>query len=411
MPLKTILISLFCLFLTRVSISQETIHFTNQSFDKILHRSKSLNKPVMIYLTGTGCSLCVKMEKRVFTQPAVYELYNREFINMESFDDAQKPDSATKALREKYHVISNPTFLFIDSEGNIIHKSGYKTTDDFVLTGKQAAGTDNYRSWKKEFDNGDYKPATVAKFLAAELKPSLFSDENFQCLSQEVLDHYFASIGEKEYAASFNWNIINLYVANPYSPVFNYLVNNQAVFSSQYGQEAVNKKIYDVYDHVWVGLTTSATFKNAETLIRSSEVPMAKLLIRMRNMYKAGAEIRDDKNKDWTAFINEYDTLIRRYAYLINVHQPYRWSENICEKRPANQAALMVANKWMQAILTYPENEDYDYYNTYAKTFFLLGNKKDAVINQQKAIDIAVKTNEDKDEIDGLKKTLKTYRQ
>ncbi len=394
-----------------ISLSaQDSIRFDQFTYEQLLDQAKQEKKTVMIYFTGTGCSLCKKMEKQVFTVPAIAAFYNSNFINVESFDDFYKPDSATIKLRRQYGVISNPTFIFIDTDGNIIHKAGYKTKEEFLITGKQAVSGDNYRTWTRQFSEKKFETATVAKYLTAEQKPVLYMENGYQCRAQEVLDAYFASIPPEEYASSSNWDIISKYVANSRSSVFNYLLNNQQLFEQKYGKEAVNAKIYTVYSDAWSGNMSSEAFKTAERTLKTSTHPMARLRLQFAEMYDAISNMIKDEKANWNDFIVRYDSIISNYPYVINTYQVYMITKDICKKQPYNNKALTAANRWMKGILLIKENEDDDYLDAYAHTFSLLGKKKEAINIQQKAIDLAIAVNEDKTDIEAFKKTLEKYK-
>ena len=150
----SLLFFIFATFGNAKGQKNETIDFSFLPYNDFIKKSKETGKPIMIYFTGTGCSLCIKMEKLVFPLEEIRNFYNSSFINIELFDDFKKPDSAIKQLQRKYGIVSQPTFIFIDSTGEVIHKSGYKEKNDFLLVGQQAIGTDNYRGWISLFDKG-----------------------------------------------------------------------------------------------------------------------------------------------------------------------------------------------------------------------------------------------------------------
>lgn len=407
------LLTLLCLLLLSAGVwSQDGIRFEKESFDGILHKAKEEHKTVMIYFTGSHCGLCIKMEKNVFPQPDIASLYNKSFINFESFDDWDKPDSATKRLRRRYGIISNPTFVFIDGDGDIIHKSGYKNTEDFLITGKQAlSDNDNYRAWSKEIQSGNISAYTLAKFLTAEQKPSLYRDADYQCRAQEVLDRYFSSISKHQYSSAENWDIILRYVANPYSDVFSYLLDHIKEFGEKYGEKAVARKIYDVYDLAWSGATNTDYFRKAVQFIRSSERPSARLFVQIRDMRNAGNKMTKTDGAAWDTFVTKYDKLITTNGFLMSdgSYLP-DWAESISNCASVNRQTLQKANAWMAYLLSLPANQDYDYYATYARTFSRLGNKQEAAKYQQKAIELAIQDEADKEDIEAFRKTLATYR-
>jgi len=388
---------------------KETILFRYSTYNDFIRESKETGKPVMIYFTGTGCSLCIKMEKQVFPQKDIYSFFNESFINVELFDDFNKPDSAIKKLQSKYGIVSQPTFIFIDSTGEVIHKSGYKEKNDFLLVGQQAISSDNYRSWISIFEKGRIEIANLKKFLAVEQKPILYAVNDYKCKAQEILDKYFSSISKSEYSNSDNWEIINKYVSNPYSEIFKFLLENKSKYITTYGERAVNEKIFLVYKDAWSGSTSSSSYIKAEKMIAASSEPMAKLLIFLREMGDEAQKLKGKENIDWTAFMNKYSSSVIKHPYLVNPYLIYQISEEITTNTPNNLKSVEFSNKWMKAILDISANEDEDLFTEYAKTFYLLGDKKSAITVQRKAIEIAEKRQVEKKYLDEYKSLLETY--
>lgn len=388
---------------------KESIQFSYLPYNDFLKKSKETGKPIMIYFTGTGCSLCIKMEKLVFPQEEIYTFYNKSFINIELFDDYKKPDSAIKILQRKYGIVSQPTFIFIDSNGDVIHKSGYKEKNDFLLVGQQAAGSDNYRSWISLFEKGQVEINTLRKFLAVEQKPVLYAEMDYRCKAQEMLDKYFSSISRSEYGNSENWEIIKKYVSNPYSDIFRFLLENKSKFISTYGDKEVNEKVYSVYQDAWSGSMESTSYIRAEKMVSESNEPMAKLLLLFRKMEDEFRNNKRIENISWINFLNKYNLTILQYSYLVRPYLIYQISEEITINTPNDFKAIKIANSWLKSILEIPTNEDEDFFSEYAKTYFILGDKKSAITAQKKAIKIAEKRHLEKKYLDEYKALLDIY--
>lgn len=391
------------------SQKKETIQFSYFPYNDFIKKSKETGKPIMIYFTGTGCSLCIKMEKLVFPQEEIYTFYNKSFINIELFDDYKKPDSAIKILQRKYGIVSQPTFIFIDSNGDLIHKSGYKEKIDFLVVGQQAAGSDNYRSWISLFEKGKVEINTLRKFLAVEQKPVLYAEMDYRCKAQEMLDKYFSSISRSEYGNSENWEIIKKYVSNPYSDIFRFLLENKSKFISTYGDKEVNEKVYSVYQDAWSGSMESTSYIRAEKMISESNDPMAKLLLLFRKMEDEFRNNKRIENISWINFLNKYNSTILQYFYLVRPYLIYQISEEITIKTPNDFKAIKIANSWLKSILEIPTNEDEDFFSEYAKTYFILGDKKSAITAQKRAIEIAEKRHLEKKYLDEYKALLDIY--
>lgn len=409
--------AILCLFFALVcssSHSQESIRFENLNYDELIARSRKEKKPVMIYFTGTGCFLCVKMEKNVFPKPEVSNFYNTNFITVESFDDFTKPDSATKRLRRTFGIISNPTFIFTDSTGEVIHKSGYKETIQFLQVGQQAISNDNYKIWKEKIDAGQLDATLMLKYLSAEQKPLLFSESNYVCDAQSRLDLYFNSIPKKDFPLPDNWSIISNYVANPHSQVFEYLLNQEAAFSNVYGIQAVNEVIYKILADAWSGATESDAYKKAESYVRSLNHPLAKLKVLQRDyLFQNKNEIitRLNAPEEAKKYIQLFDQNITLYPYLFSIYSVNDVVTIINDQFKQHKAWLDKAKKWMELLLAIPANEAYDFYATLAQTCFHIKDYKAAIDAQNKAIQLAIKDEIEKEELEQYQKKLSEYKQ
>jgi thioredoxin-related protein len=404
----TFILIVGCLSFANFSFGQDSIHFIKITDNSFWHLLKKGNKPALIYFTGTGCSLCIKMEKNVFNKENVYTFFNNNFINLESYSDSKKPNSIIETLRKEYGIVSNPSFVFISPDGEVIHKGKYSNETQFAQLGKQALSDSNYASWTAEFKKGIYHPPTVAAYLATETGPDIYLEENYVCKAQEILDKYFDSINEVDYMSSFNWNIIRKHVYNPHSKVFKYLESHQNEFVTKYGQREVDKKIFAVYRHYSTGAADTKRYKDAVAEVETSTVPQAKKLVRIRQMRESASRIINE-NKSWNNFISTNHQFIVKNSHLVDCYQVLDWVENICTNHTKELITIKKANEWMKYIAE-SENQDYFFYETYAKTWYLLKNKVQAVKHLQKAIQLAKKSNEDVSDIAALEKKLIAYK-
>lgn len=397
--------------------AQTEIHLQPLTYPAIMERMKQEKKPAMIYFTGTGCSLCKLMEQKVFPIPEVANFYNTNFINVLSFDDWNKPDSATKQLRRRYGIVSNPTFIFIDSSGALIHKSGYREKGaDFLLVAQQALTTDeNYKAWLNEIHAGVIDSTLLLKYLSVEQHPSLYQESDYVCHAQAALDHYFASTPTEQYTLPANWRIISGYVANPYSQVFQYLLQEQKRFNDAYSTEAVNKVIYEVLKWAYSGSMSSPAYKQAEQYVQQLEHPMAKLLLTIRSLdaqlSKAGGmpSILKEKNRKAT-FLNACDQAVEQYPTIVPLNLIALISEELVRHAPADQSIMQMVKKWMGSLIQVSQEADHDHYQTYAQACFLTGEKEKAISLQEKAIQLANADELGEDDLKKFRENLNRFK-
>ena len=133
---KILLIAFWSLLNLNRIYSQNIIFKGGDNWESILKQSKVENKIIFVDAQTTWCVPCKEMEKLVFTDSLVYNFYNEKFINVKM--DMEKGDG--KILAKKYNVQYFPTYLFIDSNGNILHRNYSKMSiNDFLNLGKNAS--------------------------------------------------------------------------------------------------------------------------------------------------------------------------------------------------------------------------------------------------------------------------------
>ncbi|MBD3617585.1 MAG: thioredoxin fold domain-containing protein [Gracilimonas sp.] len=84
------------------------------------------DKKVLVYANARWCTYCKKMEKEVFSQKSVQDLTNQHFyIVWIDIESDRKLTFRGKEMTEMefsrgMRITGTPTFIFIDSEGEII---------------------------------------------------------------------------------------------------------------------------------------------------------------------------------------------------------------------------------------------------------------------------------------------------
>lgn len=110
-------------------------------------KSKSENKPILIYMTGSDwCGWCKKLEKEVISQKAFTDFVAEHFILMEAdFPKTKEQPAPLKkqnvALRKTYLNGGYPTMYVLDAEGKKLSKD----------LGEIEGGLNGYITKLKEF--------------------------------------------------------------------------------------------------------------------------------------------------------------------------------------------------------------------------------------------------------------------
>ncbi len=402
--LMMILITSF--LVSNIVFAQETIQFKEIGIKDIVKESKEQKKFAFIYFTNPGCVPCKLMEKTVYTNPAVYSLFNNDFINIKADCRDEKP--LALELQERYKVVAFPTLLFIDSLGQIIHKKvGFADEKKMIELIQQTKGSENLANWQRRYNNGELNIHLVEKLLEYNDKPIVFMEENYECPAQKILDTYFASLKTNEFSEKRNWDLIKRYVSNPNSFVFKYLAENQHEFIKNFGEREVDTKIYETYLDYVSGNTSSDRWKNAMQSLQQSKIKQARAVIEYRRLQSEYSNL--SKEKKWQQFVKQADPFISDNFYLMNKYQLNTWINGVLIGEAKNKMILQIMNRWMEKLFSDPNIDDYDLFVTHAEIYFKLGKKDLAKKTLVSGIEMARKTGADAEELKTLEKKLASY--
>jgi thiol-disulfide isomerase/thioredoxin len=234
----------FCILFSAVSprgFAQENtgIHFTESSWQQLLAQARQEHKLIFMDAHTTWCGPCKWMDKNVFPDPNVSALYNRNFIN--AYTDMEKGEGIE--LRKKYAVRAYPTYLFINGDGEVVHRTvGESTIPEFIQYGLDALSpTRNLQFFQKNYAGRSSDYHFVSGYLNALLQA--YETDTANAIALEYL--------QKQQTSSLlsheNWELLHTYVLDASSPVFRYLVDHQGAFEKLYGPEEVSKTIYSTY--------------------------------------------------------------------------------------------------------------------------------------------------------------------
>lgn len=129
-------------------------------YEEALAAARKANKPVFLDFTGLGCVNCREMEERVWCDSRILESMRNDFVLLALFGDSRaavaEEDQVTNAngkvlktigevnsnlVYERYGIASQPNYLILDGEGNVLASHSYDLNIDnfiaFLEEGKQ----------------------------------------------------------------------------------------------------------------------------------------------------------------------------------------------------------------------------------------------------------------------------------
>ena len=111
------------------------INFYEGSWEEALEEAKKQKKPIFLDAYADWCRPCKEMDRDVFSQQKVGDYYNQNFINVKVNIDKGEG----KELSDKYDIMEIPTYLYFDTNGELIKRTiGKKPVDMFINDAKSA---------------------------------------------------------------------------------------------------------------------------------------------------------------------------------------------------------------------------------------------------------------------------------
>ena len=111
----------------------EGIRFMEANWTKALQEAKKQNKPIFLDAYTSWCGPCKMLKNNTFTDKAVGEFFNKNFINVAL--DMEQGDGL--AVGEKYQIRAYPTLIITDADQKSVSVSeGYIEPAQLIEFGK-----------------------------------------------------------------------------------------------------------------------------------------------------------------------------------------------------------------------------------------------------------------------------------
>jgi len=381
------------LFFTITAWSQNKgIEFLNDTvLDRVLAQAKAENKLVFIDCYAVWCGPCKFMANNIFIDEAVGKFHNSNFINLKY--DMEKPYGIK--IKQKYQVKGYPTYLYLDTNGEVIHRGIGSTSDaaEFLEISKNATNGDkNFKSVVRKLNQGDRTAATIKEYLTL----------NYRAVNTDSLinDNFNLSTYDEKFSKE-TWELYQEHLNNPESKAFQFFISKISEYKEKFGNKAVNDKLWDSF---------SAIYRSMPDKYESlKDIDKDLFLSHQRFVKFSTANSKFLKDKTDIALWNDF--LASATDYISNNEvKPMQlntiaWTIYENYKTFKDKNALKKASEWSKRSIT-EEPENPALLDTYAHIQFDRGDKKNAVFYQERAIRIAKdkKSNDVAEMEDTLKK-------
>jgi thioredoxin-related protein len=263
--MKFIQAYLFFLLLNNVLVAQnaqnsegEALTFIHENFGEAMQKARAENKLVFIDAYTTWCGPCKMMDKQTFNDDDVAAFFNEKFVNLKL--DMEKGDGQTIQLR--YKIAAFPTLLFINADGEVIHKAlGFQDADQFLAIGKVALSSDQtFAAWTARYTKGDREPSFLKEY--AEKLAEAYDERRFA-----IAEEYLAT--QTDLFSLPNLEFSMRFTEGVESPRFPFLVANQKAFEKKFTKDEISLKIQELVTDFLMDEKNLPTLGRADTLIRS----------------------------------------------------------------------------------------------------------------------------------------------
>ena len=228
--------------------SDTTIVFRQIAYSGATELAKKEHKDLLSYFHFDGCGACLEMEKTVFKNQNVADFFNSNFI---CFEVNIRKDEGIET-NKIYNIQLCPTFLFIDENGNILHKLvGTFSPEDFIAQAKNALNPlKTLLYFKQQYKEGRRDAGFLFDYC--------YKLRDAYELDSLVINEYLKTQDEKDLQMEQNIKFIyefaihSFKITCPYnSPAFDFMINNRDRFYKFFDKDQVDCRIvWIIYDFV-----------------------------------------------------------------------------------------------------------------------------------------------------------------
>lgn len=385
--------SAFLIVMNLVIFAQDEIKFEDSDFKTILAKAKKENKLIFLDAYTTWCGPCKLMAKNVFTLKSVGDHYNANFVNAKI--DMEKGEGID--IAKKYNVKVYPTYLFIDGDGKLVHRTvGYVPEKEFIQFAKDASTpSKRLEALKQKFEQGEKDP----EFLKNLIMLTVYTDADY---AGKVFDRYISAKSAQPLDIN-DVQMLFMLLKNTEGVAYKIFKEKKAdilkfIPEKSYDLTEKNLKINTAMKGVYN--EDSKTFNENKFVENTKDFLTKNEAINYLNKVKASKAL---KEKDIATYEKLMLQIYQTYTtFDSNELNSAAWNffENV-----SNKSSLETALQW--AIESVKKSENSANTDTLANLYNKLGDKTNAKVWAEKAIEIAKKNGEDASEtkklLDGLK--------
>jgi len=236
---------LFLLFLSvtfQTAISQNQFVPVDIPYKTALETAKKEGKPLFVMLYADWCPHCNLMKNEVLSDPSVKDFLSKNFVC--TYKNIEKEEGI--ALKTKFNTKSLPTFLFLDSNENLIYAlKGEMKKAEFLAELNYSLNQKMQLPYlEKEFIAD---PSNSDKFFTYLNTLKKGKDRTELSPATHI---YLNTQSDKQLVSELNWRAIANGVTDIKSKEFQFVLNHQKEFAAVASQNRVEKKIENIVNEL-----------------------------------------------------------------------------------------------------------------------------------------------------------------
>ena len=382
--------------ISAITVMAQGIVFETGSWSELLAKAKDTGKPVFVDVFTTWCGPCKMMSKEIFPMESVGKVFNESFVSYQL--DAEKGEGVE--LAKKYEIKAYPTYLFLKPDGTVFFRFlGSMPAESFL---RQAQVALNEAKDPKTISDWDLE-YPQHKTDTAFLKGYMLKRDKIGISNVELLEEYMKLIPESEQKLAPMCDLLfkeydNIKVG---TLAFDYLLKNHEAI------DQLNPKIVYAFLEGAIGnsVRDAARTKDESKLQACvnalSTLPASKLSITPDNIYMDYYRATGNKDKYFQQMVQlcnnqlmkitvDASTKEKVQSTAFNLNE-YAWQ---VYQNMASKDSLTTAAKWSKRSLELAPG-NYSFMDTQACLLYKLGNKKEAVAMEEKALALIEKSSAD----------------
>lgn len=405
------------------------VHFeTNLTWDKVKEKAKREKKYIFVDYYATWCAPCKEMDKLVYPADMVADFVNIHFISVKVQMDTSKKDDeqiirwypVAQFFKEQFKIGEFPTYLFFNSDGQIVHRdAGFKVPDEFLKVTKEAIDPkrqvysllDNYKNGRK-----NYKSMPE---LAMKTYNLLHDREMASKIAEDYNKNYLNNLPDERLLNKESIEFINWYprVLNSTDRYFKLFYHNSKQVDSVmnkkgFASEAVDGVITmeEIFSRIYKDgkpVSRTANWKQLSGLIQKKYTTD----IAERNILNAQITWYTYK-KDWKNSVKYNVEKIEKYEIDTSFWGRFHLNNMIWEiifKHSNDRKILNNAIIWIETILVAENYKNPASIDTYANLLFKVGRVADAIKWQTTAVSLSPDDQEIQDHLEKMKRKEPTW--